>query len=422
MFALVDCNNFYASCERVFQPALEGKPVVVLSNNDGCVIARSAEAKQLGYKMGDAFHLNVERLKRDRVAVFSSNYTLYHDLSQRVKATLGLFAQGLENYSIDESFMEFMPGADWDKLGREIKTTVRLHTGIPVCAGFGMTKVLSKLANRTAKKRPEYKGVFVVPMNTAEREAWLDTFEVGDVWGIGSQLSARLGAAGVKTALDLAKLDEAAGRRIMSVVGARICAELRGVSCLGMEEVAPDKKGIGSAKSFGMPLEKLDELREPLAVYVSRVAEKLREQRSVCGHIRVSLETNPFAPGEPQYHPSVGCDLSTPTNYTPELSTLATQLLQTIYRTGYRYKRVGVMLLEIVPEAGVQMSFDGPSPEVSEKRRAAMAAMDSINRVHGRGTVRLASAGSKTPEWRMRQALTSPCYTTRWADLPVAAA
>ena len=422
MFALIDCNNFYASCERVFQPAFEGVPVVVLSNNDGCVIARSAEAKLLGYKMGDAFHLNEERLKRDRVAVFSSNYTLYHDFSQRVKATLGIFAQSLENYSIDESFLEFLPGADWTELGRTIKHTVRLHTGIPVCAGFGMTKVLAKLANRTAKKRPEHKGVFVAPTSATAREEWLATFDASEVWGIGRQLSARLGAVGVKNALDLTRLDEAAGRRIMTVVGARICAELCGVSCLEIEEVAPDKKGIGSAKSFGIPLEDLETIYEPLATYVSCVAEKLREQRSVCGHIRVSLETNPFARNEPQYNPSTGCDLPTPTNYTPELAALAARLLRSIFRPGYRYKRVGVMLLEIMPEAAVQLSFEGPSPELSEKRRAAMAAIDRINSARGRGTVRLASTGAKLPGWRMRQALASPRYTTRWAELPTATA
>ena len=189
-----------------------------------------------------------------------------------------------------------------------------------------------------------------------------------------------------------------------------------------IEEVTPDKKGIGSAKSFGIPLDDLETIHEPLATYVSRVAEKLREQRSVCGHIRVSLETNPFARDEPQYNPSTGCDLPTPTNYTPELAAVAARLLTTIFRSGYRYKRVGVMLLEIVPEAAVQLSFEGPSPELSDKRRAAMAAIDTINRARGRGTVRLASTGAKLPDWRMKQALASPCYTTRWTELPVAAA
>lgn len=285
-----------------------------------------------------------------------------------------------------------------------------------------MTKVLTKLANRTAKKQPEHKGVFVAPTCIEAREAWVAGFEVADVWGIGSQLSARLGAAGVKTALDLARLDEATGRRMMSVVGARICAELRGVSCLEIEEATPDKKGIGSAKSFGIPLDDLATIHEPLATHVSRVAEKLREQRSVCGHIRVALETNPFARGGPQYNPSTGCDLPTSTNYTPELAAVAARLLKTIFRPGYRYKRVGVMLLEIVPEAAVQLSFEGPSPQLSDKRRAAMAAIDTVNRARGRGTVRLASTGTKLPEWRMKQALASPCYTTRWTELPVAAA
>ncbi len=422
MFALVDCNNFYASCERVFQPRLEGRPVVVLSNNDGCVIARSAEAKALGYEIGDAFHLILDRLKRDGVTVFSSNYTLYHDMSQRVQATLGLFAETLENYSIDECFLHFKPGADWGPLGREIKRTVRKHTGIPVCAGFGVTKVLAKLANRTAKKRPEHGGVFVVPDAGEARDAWLRTFAVGDVWGIGRQLSGRLQAAGVLTAYDLSRLSDTSARSMLTVVGARIVMELRGVACLQIEEIAPEKKGIGSAKSFGVPLEDLETLYEPLSAYVSRIAEKLRDQRSVCGHLRVFLETNPFVPSDPQYHPSTGCDLPTPTNYTPDLCTTAARLMQRIYRPGYRYKKVGVMALEIAPESDTQLSFDAPTPEEIDRRRRLMAVMDKLNREHGRGTIRVASAGERSPAWQMRQALRSPCFTTRWADIPEAAA
>lgn len=422
MFALIDCNNFYASCERVFQPRLEGRPVVVLSNNDGCVIARSAEAKALGYEMGDAFHLNLDRLKRDGVAVFSSNYTLYHDMSQRVQATLCLFAETLESYSIDESFLHFKPGAAWESLGREIKRTVRKHTGIPVCAGFAPTKVLAKLANRTAKKRAEHGGVFVVPEAGDARDTWLRSFAVGDVWGIGRQLSARLKAAGVCTAYDLSQLSDTSARSMLTVVGARIVMELRGVGCLQIEEIAPDKKGIGSAKRFGTPLEDLDTLHEPLATYVSRIAEKLREQRSVCAHLRVFLETNPFVASDPQYNPTTGCDSATPTNYTPDLCATAAALLRRIYRPGYRYKRVGVMALEVAPEAETQLAFDAPPPEEIDRRRRLMAVMDKLNREHGRGTVRVASAGDKAPHWQMRQAMRSPCYTTRWADVPEAAA
>jgi len=419
MFALIDCNNFYASCERVFRPSLNGKPVVVLSNNDGCVIARSNEAKALGIEMGDAWHLNRAKFEAWGVAVFSSNYALYGDMSRRVKATLGLFAQELEAYSIDECFLRFGRGGDWVDLGQQIKKTVRQHTGIPVSCGFAPTKVLAKLANRTAKKRPEHGGVFVAPDVGAERDQWLASFEVRDVWGVGRQLSGRLLAAGVRTALDLSRMADDVARRMMSVVGARIVAELRGDSCLAIEEVAPPKKGMCSAKSFGVALTELEELREPVAAYVSRLAEKLRGEGSVCGHLRVFLETNPFSPGDPQYYPSAGRDLLTATNFTPTLCEVAGSLLERIYRPGYRYKKVGVMALEIGPAGEAQLGFDAPSPDELDRRSRLMAAMDRVNRQFGRGSVSVGSAGGRAPSWRMRQALCSPAYTTRWADLPV---
>lgn len=419
MFALVDCNNFYASCERVFQPRLEGVPVAVLSNNDGCVIARSNEAKALGVEMGDAWHLSREKFARLGVKVFSSNYTLYGDMSRRVRCVLETFAQELEAYSIDECFLRFDPGADWMALGRATRTAVRKWTGIPVSVGFGPTKVLAKLANRTAKKRPEHGGVFVAPEG-AEREAWLRGFGVKDVWGIGSRTEAKLVARGVVTAYDLSVMDDGVARSLMSVVGARIVAELRGVSCLAIEEVAPAKQGMCSAKSFGVPLIELDELREPLAAYVSRLAEKLRAERSVCGHLRVFLETNRFAAGDPQFFPSLGTDLLTPTNFTPQLCEVAGGLLERIYRQGYRFKKVGVMALELGPEGAAQLGFDAPDTVEVERRRRLMAALDGVNRQFGRGSVRVGTAGAASPGWGLRSEMRSPAYTTRWDALPVA--
>lgn len=421
MFALVDCNNFYASCERVFQPRLEGKPVVVLSNNDGCVIARSNEAKALGVEMGDAWHLNRERFARLGLNVYSSNYTLYGDMSRRVRTVLGMFAQDLEAYSIDECFLRFDRGGDWRALGISTRTAVRKWTGIPVSVGFGPTKVLAKLANRTAKKRPEHGGVFVAPEDEARAE-WLRGFAVKDVWGIGSRTEAKLVARGVCTAYDLSQMADGPARSLMSVVGARIVAELRGVPCLTIEEVAPAKQGMCSAKSFGVPLTELDDLREPLAAYVSRLGEKLREEGSVCGHLRVFLETNPFAIGEAQYHPSAGTDLLTASNFTPTLCAVAGGLLERIYRPGYRFKKVGVMALELGPEGAAQLGLDAPPPAEVDRRRRLMAALDGVNRQFGRGSVRVATAGSRDPDWGMRHALRSPAYTTRWDSLPVAAA
>ncbi len=422
MYALVDCNNFYASCERVFRPDLERRPVVVLSNNDGCVIARSAEAKALGYEMGEAWHLTRERLERDRVAVFSSNYTLYHDMSRRVVETLRPFSAGFENYSIDESFLTLPDDANLVAVGRSIRRTVRRDTGIPVSVGIAPTKVLAKLANRIAKRSAGADGVFVMPEGAAERRALLASVPVKDLWGIGRQLTLKLGEIGVRTAADLAELRETEARKVMTVVGARIVRELRGESCLSLEEVAPAKKGIGSAKSFGVPLSDMADLREPLTTYVSRIAEKLRAQGSVCGHLRVFLETNPFADGEPQFCPSAGEDLPCPTAYTPELCAVAGRLLERIWRPGFRFKKVGALALEISDDNNVQLSLDGPTPDELQRRQKAMAALDQVNRHFGRGTVRLASNGAKEPFWKMRQAMRSPCYTTDLDELPLALA
>lgn len=419
MFALVDCNSFYASCEQVFRPDLRGRAVVVLSNNDGCVVARTAEAKQLGIPMGAAWH-QVPRDIAARTEVFSSNYTLYADMSRRVQAVLSRYAQRIEHYSIDESFLAFSPGPDWASLGREIKATVRRHTGIPVSVGFGPTKVLAKAANKAAKKRQDGAGVTVLQRPDEIREV-LSGMPTAEVWGIGSRLAERLKSVGVETAWQLAELDTQVARKLLSVVGQRIVLELRGTSCLAIEEVVPAKQHICTAKSFGSPLETLDELREPLATYVSRVAEKLRAQRSVCGRISVFLQTNPFQPQLPQLYPGGETVLATPSNFTPELVAAAQAVLTRIYRPGYLWKKVGVMLLDLGPEAEVQSAFDTPVPEIVSKRRKVMTALDELNRVFGRATVSVASAATREPPvWKMRQIRLSPRYTTCWQSLPVA--
>jgi DNA polymerase V len=419
MFALVDCNSFYASCEQVFRPDLRGKPVVVLSNNDGCVVAASAEAKALGISMGVPWHRVPADLARQSV-VFSSNYTLYGDMSRRVKAVLAGFAEQIEHYSIDESFLAFSPGPDWSELGREIASKVYRYTGIRVGVGFGPTKVLAKVANRVAKRDPEAQGVAVLT-DEGRIDSVLGGMRTEDVWGIGSKHAARLAACGIHTALALKRLDAETARRLLSVVGQRIVLELCGVSCLGIEEVAPPKQAICTAKSFGEPIETLEGLREPLSTYVSRAAEKLRGQGAVCGRVAVFLQTNPFKPELPQLYPSGEAILSYPSNYTPELVHAAQEALERIYRPGYLWKKIGVMLLDIGSAGGVQMAFDSPSPEEDARRRRAMAAVDGINRQFGRATVRLGSAARpEAAVWRMRQSNLSPCYTTRWADLPVA--
>lgn len=417
MIALVDCNNFFASVERVFRPDLEGVPIVVLSNNDGVVIARSHEAKALGFEMGDAYHLIRDKLSALGVHVASSNYTLIGDISRRVTETITSFAEEIEPYSIDESFMRFSSDLDWLALGKEIKATVRQHTGIPVSVGIAPTKVLAKVANRLAKKNPHHQGVYVMPTGEA-KDSLLLGMATKDIWGIGTQLAARLDVIGVKNAFELMQLPEATARRVMTVVGARIVLELQGVSCLEIEEMASPKKEIICSRSFGRPITTLADMREAIAAYVVRAGEKLRHQNSVASALRISIETNPFMPEQPRYYGSHGAELDTPTNYTPELIAAAGRSLDLCWKEGFSYKRAGVMLLGIGSETVVQSTFFTPDPIVINRRRRAMAAMDGINHHHGRGAVGFASTGITQP-WKMRRALCSPRYSTRWDELPV---
>ncbi|OQB97946.1 MAG: DNA polymerase IV [Verrucomicrobia bacterium ADurb.Bin122] len=415
MFALVDCNSFYCSCERVFQPRLEGQPVVVLSNNDGCVVSRTIEAKARGIAMGEVWHLARPELKAG-VHAFSSNYTLYGDLSRRVMATLRGFAHHIEVYSIDEAFLRYDIAADWTTLGREIRATVQRHTGIPVSVGFGPTKVLAKLANRLAKQREAHAGVFLWPTDPAAATALLETVPVGEVWGIGRRLSERLAPLGITTARALRDLDDATARRRLTVTGHRLVLELRGQSCLALEELAPPKQALCCARGFGTPLSTLDALGEPLATYVSRLAEKLRAQRQVAGYLQVFLETNPHA-GVPQYCPSTGSTLPLPSNDSSRLAAVAAGLLRRIFRPGFSFRKVGVLVSDLSPESSMQLAFEAPPAEVLARRHTLMATMDRLNRDYGRGTVRLASAGNTAPVWKLRQARLSPCYTTSWESL-----
>ena len=416
MIALVDCNSFYCSCERLFRPELAGRPVVVLSNNDGCLIALTPEAKALGLEMGTPLFKARALIEAHGVEVFSSNYTLYADLSSRVVATLRTFAEEMETYSIDESFLKFSPGVtDYEKLGRTIKKTVKQHTGIPVCVGMGPTKVLAKLANRLAKKRPEYGGVMIMPEGR-EREEILRSVKAGAIWGIGSQLTARLSAIGCLSAWDLAAMSDEATRRVLSVTGARIAAELRGISCLEIEEIAPTKRNIVTSKSFGQAVTSKTEMAEVVATYMSRAAEKMRSEGTVTSCIRVFVETNHFQPKDPQWSGAASVTLDTASNYTPELVTASLRALDACFREGYRYKKAGVMLLDLHDAGAVQTSFTTLGPEQQAKRDAAMRMLDAVNKQHGRGAVKVAAAGL-APAWRMRREKCSPRYTTRWSEL-----
>lgn len=415
IFALIDCNNFYISCERVFNPELEGKPVVALSNNDGCIIARSNEAKALGIKMGEPYFRCKPLIERHRVRVFSSNYALYGDMSQRVMEILSHLEPEVEIYSIDEAFFR-LPQANEESLlenGLNIRATVKKLVGIPVSIGYGPTKTLAKIANRIAKKHPEHGGVFVLPDEGLD--ALLATIEVGDVWGIGQRQTQKLFTCGIRTALDLKNGNDTWLRKHLTVTGLRTAMELRGISCLPLEESPPPRKSVTSSRSFGQPVTDLVWLREALSSYIAIAAEKLRVEDLKTGCVQVYITTNRFREGEPQYANSKTITLPIHTSSTPDLIHYADAVLRQLYRPGYAYKKVGVVLMDLVSAGHVQTHLFLTSPKGQE---ALMSAMDQINRRWGRDTLHSAAAGFLRP-WKNKQERRSPSYTTSWAELPV---
>jgi DNA polymerase V len=421
VLALVDCNNFYASCERVFQPHLEGKPILVLSNNDGCVIARSDESKALGFVMGDPYHLAKEKIKQHGVLVFSSNYTLYGHMSRRVMSTLNTFTPELEVYSIDESFLNL---AGFEHRGltayaAEIRRTVRQWTGIPVSIGMAYTKTLAKVANRLAKKTPAANGVYDLTDPTAIDDA-LARVAVGDVWGVGQQSTRWLTAQGITTALMLKRADPKRIRAHMHVVGERLVAELNGVSCLHLESVTPARKGITVSRSFGRYLTDLTEINEALVAHTMRAGEKLRRGGLMAAYITVFIQTNKFSKVHPYFGDSVSTRLPFPTNYTPDLIKYAHQLLKKIYQPGFHYKKCGLMLLDLqTADLERRDFFDGRD---QDREQRLMKTMDRINVTYGRKTIRFAAMGSRRPAWTTVADKVSQRFTTNWLELPTAKA
>ena len=416
LFALVDCNNFYASCERVFNPRLEGKPVVVLSNNDGIVVARSNEAKALGIAMGVP-EFQIRRLIRAHdVQVFSSNYVLYGDMSQRVMETLGQFTPNLEIYSIDEAFLSLsgFTSRDLTEYGREIRATVKRWTGIPVSVGIAETKTLAKVAARVAKRSKNAAGVFNLA-TSQDRNALLAEIPVEDVWGIGANWARLLKRHGIATALALREADVHWVRGTMGVVGERLVRELNGVSCLPLEDCPPPKQGITVSRSFGRPVTSLSEMREAIAAYTARAAEKLPGERLAATVLTVFLTTNSFK-DEPQYSNAATIKLPVATGNTSDLLRYALPGVEQIYRDGYRYKKAGVMLTGLVPACQVQGDlFDRQD---RERVQQLMRALDGLNDRMGAGTLRYAAEGQRQ-QWQTKFEHRSPAYTTNWTDLPV---
>ena len=419
VFALVDCNNFYVSCERVFNPQLQGGAVVVLSNNDGCVVARSEEAKALGIAMGvPAFQIR-HLIRAHDVQVFSSNYALYGDMSQRVMQTLAQFTPNLEVYSIDEAFLGLsgFTSRNLTECGRTVRATVKQWTGIPVSVGIAETKTLAKVANHVAKRLRDNYGVFDLTA-CLDRDALLAGTPVEDVWGVGPNYARFLKRHGITTALALRDMDERWIGRHMGVVGRRLVMELRGISCLALEDCPPPKQGITVSRSFGRPVTSLTEMREAVASYTSRAAEKLRQERLAANVLSVFLMTNPFK-DEPQYSNAATIKLPVATDSTSDLLRQALPGVELIFREGYRYKKAGVMLTALRPASHVQGDlFDYHDRERSSR---LMRALDRLNDHMGAGTLRYAAEGL-TQRWKTKFERRSPAYTTNWRDLPVAKA
>jgi DNA polymerase V len=413
--ALVDCNNFFASCERVFRPDLREKPIVVLSNNDGNVIARSNEAKDLGIGMGEPYFKVAPLLRQHDVRIFSSNYTLYGDMSQRVMNVLQQLEPEVEIYSIDEAFLSLVAGKDFNLVehGHSLRGIVKQYTAIPVSIGFAPTKTLAKIAARIAKKDPRCNGVFDLIART-DLDAILARIEVDAVWGIGPQSAQKLKKNGISTARHLKYANDTWIRKHFTVTGLRTVWELRAIPCIPLDEAPSPKKGITTSKSFGRPVTSLAELREAVSTYVARAAEKLRGQSALAKSLHVFLTTNRFKPERPQYANNIMVTLPEPTASTPVLIRQALQGLRTIYRPGYAFQKAGVTLTEIVPESRRQGNLFVQATD----DKNLMNALDRINARWGRDTVHYAVSGFEKP-WTFKRDHLSPAYTTRWDQLPV---
>jgi len=422
VFALVDVNNFYVSCERVFQPHLEGQPVVVLSNNDGCAVARSSEVKALGVKMGTPWFKLEDLAKQHGIQAFSSNYTLYGDMSNRFVSVLRSFSPDIEIYSIDECFVRVESVlslyASTGAMGQAMRHKLKQWVGLPVCVGFGPTKTLAKFANHLAKKNAEFEGVCDLhAMSRPEREVWMSKVAVGEVWGVGRRLSDRLTALGVQTVLDLRNCAPRAVRAEFGVVLERTCRELRGFSCLSLEEVAPAKKQIMVSRSFGSPITRMKELEEAVASYVGCAAEKLRRQGCCTSTLLVFIHTNPFREDLPQRNVSLSIGLPSPSDDSRELTRAALAGLGKLYEPGYAYKKAGVLLTTLIPQGMEQRGLFDEQGQ-SARSAAVMSVLDKINARFGKDSVKTAACGTEGA-WAMNASRRSPRFTTRWSDLPV---
>ena len=413
LFALVDCNNFYASCERVFQPALRGRPVVVLSNNDGCVIARSNEAKALGIEMGAPWHLHSKRFERQGVIVRSSNYTLYGDMSARVMRILADFTPELEIYSIDEAFLDLRGMENLEAHVQRLRATVSQWTGIPVSVGVAPTKLLAKVANRLAKKMPAANGFLALPDEASQVEA-LSRLALTDLWGVAARMAARFRAEGIATPLDLRSADPQSLRARFGVVTQRLGLELRGIPCHALELLTPDRKSLVASRSFGQPLTAQADVAEAVGAFAARAAAKLRRQHLATAHLTLFLQTNPFRPQDPHYMPTQRVTLPVATADTAKLIAAAQAALAAVWRDGYCYKKAGVMLTNLVRADSVGSALFAPRDDA--RTLARMKTLDGLNARFGRDAVCFGRTHAHRP-WLMRTERLSARFTTDWREL-----
>ena len=435
MLALLDGNNFYVSCERVFQPRLNGRPVVVLSNNDGCAIARSEEAKALGIKMGAPL-FKISHLEHSAgLVALSANFALYGDMSDRMMSLAAGLGHRQEIYSIDECFVDLTGvSGDLNLRAHKIRARIQQWIGLPTCIGIAPTKTLAKLANHIAKsaerKPGSYPAHFGQVCNLEEStpsqlSTLMDATDVGEVWGVGRKLSAQLHGVGIHTALDLARCDPMVMQRRWSILLAKTVRELNGTSCLSLEDIPPDKQQMACTRSFGYPVTELKDMLQAVSTFTCRAAEKLRRQGSLAGQLMVFIRTSPFRKNDQQFSTYRTLPLPTPSNDSTYLSEFACAIVRHIFQPGFKYAKAGVMLLELQPNSTEQLRLSLSPDQQTEgggSRSRLMHALDQVNQRYGQGTLKLAGSGTPTvhASWAMKQEHKTPCYTTDWNDLVTA--
>jgi len=413
MIALADCNNFYASCERVFNPGLKNKPIVVLSNNDGCIIARSNEAKVLGIKMGVPVFQVRDIIDNNNVYVFSTNFALYGDMSSRVMSLLSDISPEIEIYSIDEAFMNFTGVKDSVHLASRMKSVVTKSTGIPISIGIAATKTLSKVANYFAKKQTA-NGVYALTEQQQIVQA-LKELPVSKLWGVGSRHLRMLNSYGINKAYDFIQLNEEWVLEKMTIMGLRMQRELKGDPCFGIDAYPSRKKNIRTSRSFGVKVKSLQTIQESIIAHAARCAEKLRIENSCARYVSVILRTNPFSKSQDYYYGYKSINLEIPTNDSMEIVNAAKILLGSIYKEGLIYTKSGVIVGDTVPADQVQLNLFY-SEQGKEKRKNLYKSVDFINQTMGRDKIQLLGQGI-AKKWKLKQENLSPCYTTRWTDL-----